>query len=61
MILIIARKKRKIIKTTIKDQTNVRRSVRLAAGSPKPTTKAADLLPIPEFDVFEDAINDVES
>ncbi len=38
---------------------NVRRSARLAAGSTKSTAKAADSFPIPEFDVFEDTINDV--
>ncbi len=40
---------------------NVRRSAGLAVRSSKPTAKAAELVSIPEFDVFEDSIHDVES
>ena len=56
------------IKNKNNKQKNVRRSARLAAKAPKPTAKApkptanaADMVPIPGFEIFEEAINDPES
>ncbi len=68
MIVNIATKKMKLqlkpiikIKNKTNNHRNVRRSARLAATTSEPTAKAAALVPIPEFDVFNDTINDFES